>query len=502
MTNRMKLFLACLTAIYFATYPFLKIFFDAQNRYRYFWGKTEALELSVSVFTMALAAYLIYRLIENNIKNTFARNTLISVGFALTYWPIIYYDSLSILSSLFTNSTLRSYFPKLLPQTLPPSFLVIEYGIYSISYVLLWIINPEFIRKWIKNLFVIFSPAVIISLAQLFTYPSIPTQAGNVLTLKQTRTTGSSHVIFLLFDAWPYEILFDNKGNLVPEASKLNVLASQSIIAHSAHSPADGTIASIPQLLGTLTNKEETWKWKKSYMPDNIFSKAKTHGFKTGIIGSFLPYFYFYKDDIDYTWVLAGYKPKGNFIFAVAFNCIIACQVPLYTWMPSTYGNLLYWSGEAHHRLAVASLHKQVISLLDKMGNKTFLYFHYPIPHIPVLILIGPAREQTNLARIERKERDFQRFQHTAIQCLIENIEKLKEKDNWNDALVIVTSDHSNIGTHVPLFIKMPHQKKRVDSWKHYETKNIKNLLETAFKSSVGQKEILADREIAYLLSK
>ena len=118
-----------------------------------------------------------------------------------------------------------------------------------------------------------------------------------------TGKTPATRVVWLVFDAMDQGVTFSARPPTVrlPEMDRLR---SQAIYASNAYPPADGTLLSMPALLSgrlvsgskpldadelmvTFAGTKEAVGW--STQP-NLFSKAREAGFRSAVVGWYLPY--------------------------------------------------------------------------------------------------------------------------------------------------------------------------------------------------------------------
>lgn len=138
-----------------------------------------------------------------------------------------------------------------------------------------------------------------------------------------------------------------------------------------------------------------------------------------------------------------------------------------------------------HWRRRVATVIDDTWKVLDRDGSDVFAVFHWPLPHGPFIFdadgrYRGPydARFDTMFGTPE----DYRRHLRLLDRRVGEIVEHLRAKGRFDEALIVLTSDHSwrrdpQLPTtpnaperrHVPLLIKFPGQREPQESWEPME---------------------------------
>lgn len=343
------------------------------------------------------------------------------------------------------------------------------------------------------------SPFAVILLVQILTlqtYPSpidpFPAAAPEPMALTGSALptdTGSARpfpIYMLIFDEWSYERSYEN-GRLLPLFEHLRLLSDRSMVFHNADSPGGGTTVSIPRLLfqtslePTIDDGKAGFLKGDRFFPagefDSLFLLADERDYTTFMIGSNIPYKMWLGDQMDVCRAHRWYSHPRS-----AQKWIWPTR-HLFTAM-RFWGD--EWSTLAHRKIRqkldrknFAGLHEQMMSdffeVIRHQPEASFLIGHYMLPHPPyVWDAEGNWRPHD---RWYESDVGVYRFNLALMDKQMRRlVEAMEEVDRFDDALLILTSDHTwrldpgrDTGeitcelTHVPLIIKLPGQQKRVD---------------------------------------
>lgn len=346
---------------------------------------------------------------------------------------------------------------------------------------------PARLSKMTAAFFLILSPTILVFFLQAAGYKAYRPTSG-ALAVVPAAAKGP-RVYLILFDAWSYERTFEN-GRPRPELPNLRRLAERSLVLHSAFSPRTLTLESIPRMLslkplGQITRDHMAKGHDMSLvMAENLFHLAGSSGFGSYIVGSHIPYPDWFERDAVYASSVSHYKPLG-----------VWPRLAHALWMINRDNLLLRVLGlrarlDKLHSESVAGLnlervHGGVLEVLAAAPPRSFGFFHYPIPHSPVAVpdrdsaVQGGGPPDQYFAMIKRVDEDV--AQITAA---------LERSGQWDDALVIVTTDHAvaldagpeTAVCHVPVFIKLPGQKRGADSRVPFDTRRLRGVIAAALR--------------------
>lgn len=269
-------------------------------------------------------------------------------------------------------------------------------------------------------------------------------------------------VVWVIFDELDYRLLFDQRpeGLKLPELERLK---SESIFFTKAYPPSDRTIHSIPSLLSgarwnvvEVSDSDLKIKGNVNNPPNlkltdipNIFGLVKKMGYTTGLLGWYHNYCRIFKHDLDY----CRRVPAGRFGYAENF------------W--DSVGSIFDRSLNFDKRVERAYVYNlnQLISRASKKikyGRYSFLFVHLSIPHAP---WIYDETHDTLSTQVSKEPSKYFANVKLVDKTLGQLRKSMEESGDWNNATLIVSSDHSwressnydgKRDFRVPYFVKMP----------------------------------------------
>ncbi len=300
-------------------------------------------------------------------------------------------------------------------------------------------------------------------------------------------------VYLFVFDEWSYARTYEG-GRLPADLPHLAALQEQAVVFHDAHAPGEATLLSMPGLLfqtdlpvfheqqkpgrRTVFSKTVHLHFERGDQTvpgaefDDLFQAPKAADYRTMIVGFACPYREWLGDRVDvyrsYPWMTCY---MGD-------NLLAHGAVHLYKGMAHWTDP---WSGflrskvrrrvrDAQAMIVYQQLRDDILTVLRDQPRKTAALLHYPLPHDPYILdaegrYLGPQRGTWDLWVKPS-------LYHTNIRLLDRFIggcvAAMKQRGTFDDALIIMTSDHSwryetdprfaGPMTHVPLIIKLPGQ--------------------------------------------
>ncbi len=483
-------FLASQTAVFILFGPYLALLLDENNRYDVLWERKDTLFLLLLILMIGFAYVGVGELLRR-----FKNNRLTRI-----------YDHIFVIAlaaGLLAN--IRFYLP-------PPGDWVLRPGgvlMSSVWLIVFALVGFSIARPQMKTVLrcrqfcQIVTPVFAIVVFQLlmgtvYPSPSDPIPAENTVSPSaltgEFESSGNScgkPVYLFILDCWSYERTFDESGQVRPSMPNLASIASQATCFTNAESAGGGTTMSIPRLLYQLGD---------SYTPSRESGKV---GFeKSGVFlpnDSFDTTIFSAVEDMNYRKVLVGFGiPYGAWIG----NRLDICRS--YRFADYQFGNsesvseqlmghflrtMVYWtdpwSGFLQPKIAgrarefpdfYKSVREDIFWILENQPAKTFGLFHCPWPHPPYLVNAdGSFRKECDAVWDGGDLEGYELAQAYADRLLGEFVGVMKRKKRYDDALIIVTSDHTwwlnpkrksgeltTSERHVPLVIKFPHQRNRL----------------------------------------
>jgi Sulfatase len=271
--------------------------------------------------------------------------------------------------------------------------------------------------------------------------------------LLSSRNDSGPHVLWLLFDEMDQGMAFSNRPATL-SLPELDRFRGQAVFALNAYPPGDRTMISVPALLTgelvtkarqsspsefriTLADSGEEVRWGRRA---NVFSRARSLGFNTALIGWHFPYGRIMGDSLT---VCSWYGDVDALTLReTAFEQIetLVNTVPV-AWAPASALGIMNNIEAKRRRQRLKHLNACVAVLEDTTGaalNSTLqlTFAHFPVPHGPCIFdrskddfrLDGESHYIDNLKLVDRTFGQLRRA--------------MEEAGVWDDTIVLLTSDH------------------------------------------------------------
>ncbi|MCB9849910.1 MAG: sulfatase-like hydrolase/transferase [Phycisphaerales bacterium] len=496
--------------------PHLRMYNAEATRYFTYWGRSDALALTiliVGIGALLATLHMLARAMRNNAVDRIADAAfvaLLGIGLVVT-----------VRSGLLST-----------PQKWQAVFAASAVGVILLGVACLhW--RMRAVPRAARALCLILSPAVVVVIGQMLAYPefSVPrepdpsTQQMPVvaaLTGGHPQPVPSGNVYLFVFDEWSYERTFTE--DMATELPNLAELTADATVYHDAHSSFHETRLSLPSI---LFQTDETYTWaggepgfqtadgnsRDARLRSNVFSRMKTLGYHTYMVGFYHPYRRLFGAELDNCFAAADRRGdnderlNGNdllrhlrcasWVFAMALPKPDALAWRVHRWCGAQEAT--------PRRDRVSQVHERALAIM-RQPAPTFAVLHYPLPHDPLIFDRDGAHEE--LGRTlpmdfgpygadgfvrPRPENQIARYAGNLRYLdtvLGELMATLRAAGNFEDATIILTSDHTwrfdpeldqlyierglpyrSLAfenspaelTHVPLVIRHPHQQERVD---------------------------------------
>ncbi|MBI3415028.1 MAG: sulfatase-like hydrolase/transferase [Verrucomicrobia bacterium] len=451
-----------------------------ENRYYYLWQANDALALVLDVIllaVLALGASEILRALKADLPRKIFNHLFLIV---------------------FANGALTLFPARFLPHDdmtirLQAGWVIIWLGVFSVTAYSFWKPRLQLVRR-AANVCIVFSPLVPILFFQLLsTQPwSTPQESDPALrpTIPQSvQSAAGKHPIFVfVFDEWSYRRSFKD-GALVPELVNLRRLREESFDFQRTWSFSSRTLHSLPAMVFQNDQRLDIGKRAAFFEMDgkktaaknfpSIFKSAKEAGYVTAMQGFYLPYATMLGNQVDYCRTFA------------VFPRIEGLPGRMVEKLITNLDKLTDPFTDHVRRVLIARLHSErwfninrwlrdeSFRLLDESPRNTFAFFHWPLPHGPFVLnedgsYHGPYPKGELLAGLRGTAEDYHRHLIYMDRLIGEIVERLKASGKYDDAMIVVTGDHSWRSDpdevvknwkadlryrKVPLFIKFPGQK-------------------------------------------
>lgn len=331
----------------------------------------------------------------------------------------------------------------------------------------------------------------------------------------------SKKVVWIIFDELDYATLTTAKQNNI-ELPDFDRLMNESFVAQNAISSQNMTVRSLPALLTGRPLRDsnpiaandlllypkdnsEPFTLRQS---SNIFTEVENLGGESAIVGWYHPYPRIFQERISYGFWSPLAIPKCSGVLQFA-TCSLNTFIRSFVRVP--FANRLFSSLEAFkEEVRDGSRETQIerncflTDKADELVSNTklnLLFFHFSIPHYPKIARIDLHGEETYFNSLEVANDTLKRLRET-----------LEKAGQWDDTVLIISSDHpwrvkkledfnylpegqkqaALRDTRIPFIVKFAGQKNRVDYMLPFNTIITKELILRIFKNEIKNSEDLA----------
>jgi len=334
----------------------------------------------------------------------------------------------------------------------------------------------------------VFSPIILIVAWQFLRFPTWDVAVEP--PIQKIPARAASPVFYFIFDEWSYTRSTD-RGEFLPLFANVRRLAAESTVFEQARSPGPRTDEAIPRLLWSRMDEVEVraggtfWRTPGGSVPTasapSLFTLARERGYNSALFGEYLPFRRMLGAECDQVVsYLEHPKPEtfpgklsGALIRNVAFQ-----HDPVSRRMSKAFEEKISpLSREAYSRhweLINHKLQRDTLATIANCPPNQFAVFHIPLPHCPWIFnpdgtYAGPYKG----ARMSHDPEGYRKHLTYLDVVIGRFVEAMKRAGKYDNALVIMTSDHSwrldytyegrlrdgEELRHVPLFVKLPGQK-------------------------------------------
>lgn len=464
--------------------PYLSRYIDENNRFGFHWTRLDLFSLLFCIVLVGTLFFICFILL-------YVRGRKIT----RKIFEFFYIATLGV--ALIANI---SHLVKYSAEN-PPTY-IITLGILVwilLGCIALWaVLYNRRIKMLCIALCFIASPIIPLFTLNALRYESFTSDRGSVPTLSATenqKLDGKGNVYIFIFDEWSYQRSFNHK-ELIKEFKNLKQFKESALVFHQAYSPAPITIKSIPSFL-FQTNlpfkvKEHPMGFRgKQYYPLNrmetIFHHARQLGFYTAMIGAAMPYGEMLGDSVDFCKAICTGKRFGHSFLGVSKHHMLTALLSL----PGPFfnheiKNITHYFRNRFQVNGVNTTHELFNAIVQNQPQPTFAVFHYMIPHYPYIFNREGHKELFAVYDYKKISNYYDNLAYLD-EKIGEIISTLKESNRFDNSLIIMTSDHSlrydpvydntvclwvfgKERTHIPLFIKMPYQKRSIEIDSEFNT--------------------------------
>lgn len=333
------------------------------------------------------------------------------------------------------------------------------------------------------------SPGILIVAYQLMQLPTlarpmdaltaVPPAVSSPVPMALAGKPADRPVYLFIFDEWSYPRTYE-QGRCRSFMPRLAEFSRQATTFHNAHSPGPRTYFSIPLLLRGTPDSAEIRDFKPGFLRDGAFVPAAEYPsiFTRSGCGDYRKIMVHYgfatwlwaADELDvtrgYSFYVRGDNALGD-AAAHGYNAAYYWTDPWTTWVRRKITERI----EDNHFLGMyREMDADIHRIIHDQPARTFAIVHYPVPH-PPFILDGEGVYRGRELKPEGYERNLAYLDRVIDRIIGE----LKSAGRYDDAMLILTSDHSwrrdpiaentteDKLTHVPLIIKLPGQTEPVE---------------------------------------
>ena len=479
--------------------PYLANLNTEWSRYNYFWRASDTGYVLACLLLIALPAWLlgelVYRLGRPMLSRVFNHLFVLVLGAGL------------INNVVFVSSRLG-------PFALKRAGLAVQ-----MAYVLLAaLVAYSFARRGsrlvsrCRTACLVFSPAMATVIVRLLTLPGypqalepLPTPAPRVIPAAIS-TEPARPVYMFIFDEWSYEHSYEN-GRLRPFFANLQALSRQSIVFHDAHAPGTKTEESLPRLLFQTdlpvvvdqgrTGFQREGRFVPSYELPSIFCAARELGYHSLLIGFSLPYRHWLRDQAEVCRSYCYYQRGDDVLSHLAVhtrNALHYCADP---WLRRPIKRL---EGQAIYSVVLGlyrETKRDMLRVIREQPANTFTLCHFHCPHPPyILNEDGSYRSPEQTVWLPSSVEGYQANLAGLDAIIGELVTAMKDAGRFDEALIIMTSDHSWRDdpsrcsgktaapvTHVPLIVKLSGQDQARQVTARFETRFLGTLIAAALQA-------------------
>lgn len=366
--------------------------------------------------------------------------------------------------------------------------------------------------RWAANLCLIFSPVVLIVFAQMATWSTWNQTVEERPAPAATQSGPGTPVFVFVFDEWSFQRSTEG-GQLRPLFGNLRQLCRQAVVFREARSPYHSTEQSLPRMIFQTDGQfvvrdgdvlcEEGGRAVSARTLPSVFHQCRNHGYTSSVLGFYLPYRHIVGDQVDYCRVVG---PSLCDVPLPAKLFVRACE------------NLQYLSDPIGRRLRVPLLapicsrrrydqfqacRAEMDGILRSAGKRSFAFFHVPLPHPPFVFGADGSYHGTDVEMNDPE--DYERHLHYLDAVIGQIVDTLRATGQFDDALIIMTSDHSwraepdpanregaDWNRRVPLIIKLPGQQSSVVIDDELCTNQLGPLFESVFSGQRDPQRLMA----------
>lgn len=478
----------------------LTMYTSEQTRYDAFWGTGDAVAFALDVVLLGTLLFVIYELaLMTNVawvRRVGDAFFVMLVGLCLVGYP-------------------RTGFRDAAWPWLPGLCTALTCVIVA-SGAMIVLRRESALPRHVRNVCLIFSPVVPIVLVQLFFYPQhsitneVMPEGHAAPDVDIARGDSAARDVYVvIFDEWSYSRTFPD-GHIRDDLPNLQRFAHNATVYSDAHSPYPMTMRSLPGILfqtrdeyqnraGRLGFERSDAGFDDMEKRNSLFTAGRSNGYRTFMIGTTHPYRRWFGEELDYCYTctaiggnpddrMLGRSMLRHLLQGVAGSTGAVPKPAALEWrLDRFWQQVCQLTASTRAPKNLASIHQRALSVIRDQPSPVLSVVHYPLPHSPYIfsrdgvdleanknmpLVYTPKGDGTYVLPESRfivgRYLGNIRYMDT---LLGELVAELKSAGKYDDALIILTSDHNwnsdpafvgkrndQISTHVPLLVKHPRQ--------------------------------------------
>lgn len=455
-------FLAFFTLLTLCSGAFIGMLFIDVNRQAFLWTRRDTVFFFASLAVLALAGSVVFETL-----NALTRQ---KVGRWGSHWIFLVFSVIAI----------QLIPPRVIHAFLPDDFfyavlLGLGLGLSAWSAV-----HPHNkLKPTLWSLVKVLGVVPVLLLINLLTFPPLA-GADDFPLSPRAGNPDKPPVLVFSFDSIAWVDCMNKAGEVDPRLSNIKAFQNESVDYSSAISPGKCTMISMPNLLYQRDPADHASPvWHDEFLKEDplsytngLYFLAKQQGYRTSLIGIYLPYKQMLDPLMDFAYILPfeSYTLSQRF-FPKMRHYLLSVLKYLRGPFPERWAGILphlRYTKQAHRRYYV-DLNRRIQEtaqqyFLDGLSHQDFIVVDIPIPHFPFVFLPDGTYgdNSTYATQLEYVDRVFG-----------ELMQDLRQSNIYDRTWVIFTSDHGQDSTrnvekdHVPLIIKPPRgtaQARRIDS--------------------------------------
>ena len=308
------------------------------------------------------------------------------------------------------------------------------------------------------------------------------------------------HVFIVVLDAFPTRVALDDGA---PRATLKNLRAFHETAwsFHNARSPTINTLTSMPGLIyqtgdrygfsgyepGFMMHRNQ--RFRPAHQTSNIFTEARRQGYRTVMLGSHHAYHVMLGTSVDHVRSTSYHDWLGDRAWQNAVEFYSAAATDFCGPVFSKHV-LRTWQLQKNCAMFRQTnvLLQATHQLVGDLGQPTFAVIHLPLPHFPFCFDASGPRPARAVYAKDSEELLLGHLDYTD-RVIGRMLQHLAEVGQFDNSTIVITSDHNwrndpqlsgaddDALTHVPLWIKLPDQRRPYDSTQRVTTTRLMALL-------------------------